>query len=587
METDLAPLVVGRIIAFFDQYRTRFQSITRRAADRFGRRDWRAMRSDAKERIFLYKAVLTGLTEDLGELMGDRIADHDLWMRMKPLFMQQCRLLSDLELAETWFNSVTRQVFKTVGVDPAIEFTLTREPLPSKDGREPPLFRTYHAGREGTTALFEALLGDFSSQIPFTDPVRDAGLIAQRVEAHLVSAGESGIPDRVEMLQPVFFRGMGAYVVGRLLCGSYKGPLVIAALHGPGGLYADAVLLRESDVSILFSFTRSSFHVGCDRSSELIRFLASVLPKKRAAELYMAIGHTRHGKTELYRDIQRKVTDCTTERFERAPGQRGLVMEVFGIPGYDIVFKLIKDRFPYPKSVTRKQVMDKYDLVFMHDRAGRLVEAQPYEYLTFAPCCFSGELLKELQASAAATVHAGDRLVTVDFAYAERRVTPLDIYLSQTDTDSARAAVVDFGNAIKDLARSNIFAGDFLLKNFGVTRHGRVVFYDYDELCLLNECHFRKMPEARRDEDALSNQPWFMVGENDVFPEEFEKFMGLNRSLMAIFKERHGDLFGVDFWRDTQDTIRAGNWCHIFPYPPERRLDQPRDAICDLWDAGC
>jgi isocitrate dehydrogenase kinase/phosphatase len=577
---------VQRILAAFGRYRSRFEAITGRAGDRFARRDWRGMRSDARERLFSYRAVLGGLGEDLGSLMGDRFADHDLWALMKLLFARECRLLPDWELAETWFNSVTRRVFKTVGVDPAIEFTMARETVPSREARQFPLYRSY-PGREGTAVLIEGLLRDFSGRIPLTDSLRDARLIAQRIETHLASAGEYGVPDRVEMLRSVFFRGMGAYLVGRLLGGSYRGPLVIAVLHGPGGMYADAVLLRESDVSILFSFTRSSFHVRCDRPSDLVRFLGSVLPKKRAAELYMAIGHEKHGKTELFRDIQRHTSDCGTDRLEMAPGQRGLVMEVFGLAGHDIVFKLIKDRFPYPKTVTRRQVMDRYELVFTHDRAGRLVEAQSYEYLTFDPCCFSEALIGELQSSAAASVHTGEGLITVDFAYVERRVTPLDIYLRQADADAARVAVLDFGKAIKDLARSNIFPGDFLLKNFGVTRHGRVVFYDYDELCLLTECRFRKMPEARRDEDALSSQPWFMVGENDVFPEEFEKFMGLNRTLMAVFKTHHGDLFGVDFWRETQNTLLAGNWCHIFPYPADRRLDQPRDAICELWDAGC
>jgi len=585
METDFAPLGVQLILASFDQYRTRFQAITARAADRFCRRDWRGMRSDARERLFLYKAVLSGLMEDLDDLMGDRISDHELWARMKPLFSRKCRLLPDWELAETWFNSVTRQVFKTVGVDPAIEFTETRGGAASFQAQSPS-YRTYR-GQGDATVLFDTLLRDFSGQVPFTDLKRDAGLIARRVAAHLEAAGGLGVPERIEMLRQVFYRGMGAYLVGRLFRGSSGGPLVIAVLHGPGGLYVDAVLLAESDVSILFSFTRSSFHVGTGRPSGLVKFLGSVLPKKRTAELYMAIGHAKHGKTELFRDIQQYMTDCNAERFVMAPGQRGMVMEVFGMPGTDLVFKLIKDRFPYPKTVTRQQVMDKYDLVFRHDRAGRLVEAQSYDYLTFDPCNFSEELLQELQADAAASVHVKSRLVTVDFAYVERRVIPLDIYLRQSEADAARAAVVDFGNAIKDLARSNIFPGDFLLKNFGVTRHGRVVFYDYDELCLLTDCTFRKIPEARRDEDALSSQPWFMVGENDVFPEEFEKFIGLNRSLMAVFKEHHGDLFSVAFWRETQDTLWAGNWCHIFPYPQELRLDQPREAICELWDSGC
>jgi isocitrate dehydrogenase kinase/phosphatase len=164
--------------------------------------------------------------------------------------------------------------------------------------------------------------------------------------------------------------------------------------------------------------------------------------------------------------------------------------------------------------------------------------------------------------------------VAVKHLYVERQVTPLNIFLHEADETAARAAVVDYGNAIKDLAASGIFPGDLLLKNFGVTRHGRVVFYDYDELCLLSDCHFRALPPSRTYEEEISAEPWFAVRENDIFPEEFERFLGLQGDLRDVFLEHHADLFDPHFWQQHQARLQTGEAIHIFPYDRSKRLVQ-------------
>jgi isocitrate dehydrogenase kinase/phosphatase len=573
------------IINHFYLYRDQFKEITARAGERFCTRNWQAMHADAMERLSLYKTLIDQTVEGIQGVLGERLTDRGLWEKMKASFSRETDSFIDGELAETWFNSVTRRIFSTIGVDSRIEFSVSGKAFPSP-GKAGAVYRVYPQPIE-TKALFEAVLTDFYSRLPFADIPRDARLISERVGANLAEIGSVKGIERIEMVDAVFFRGMSAYLVGKLFSGPHVLPLVIAVLHGPAGIFSDAVLLSERDVSVLFSFTRSSFHVETDHPFALVRFLKSMLQGKKTAEIYMAIGYGKHGKTELYRDLQQHLAVCGGEQFEMAPGQRGMVMEVFGMPGYDIVFKLIKDRFAYPKKSTRREVMGKYDLVFKHERAGRLVEAQSFEHLAFDRCLFAKGFLSELQRTTASTVHADADRVTLDQAYVERRVIPLDIFLKQADPAAAYAAVIDFGSAIKELAKSNVFPGDFLLKNFGVTRHGRVVFYDYDELCLLTECRFRKIPPPRSEADAFSGDPWYYVGENDVFPEEFKTFMGLNASQMEIFLREHSDLFGVEFWRETQQAIQSGQWCHIFPYPADRRFDQPREAVCDLWDTGC
>jgi isocitrate dehydrogenase kinase/phosphatase len=373
------------------------------------------------------------------------------------------------------------------------------------------------------------------------------------------------------MVQSVFYRSKGAYLLGRIRSGDHAMPLTLALLHGDRGLFVDAALLTADEVSIIFSFTRSYFHVEVDRPHDLIVFLKSIMPRKPIAELYIAIGYNKHGKTELFRDLMRHIKH-STDKFEIARGERGMVMIVFTLPSFDVVFKVIRDTFAYPKTTTRRQVIERYQLVFEHDRAGRLADVQEFEHLAFPRDRFSDELLAELASGAADTVTIGERIVDIKHLYTERRMTPLNLYLREVDGATARDAIVDYGQAVKDLAATNIFPGDMLLKNFGVTRHQRVVFYDYDELCLVTDCHFRELPKPRDEDDEFGAEPWFYVGTNDIFPEEFLTFMGLGGELRRAFLEAHGDLLTPQYWWQIQDRHRAGELIDILPYPCSRRL---------------
>jgi isocitrate dehydrogenase kinase/phosphatase len=249
-----------------------------------------------------------------------------------------------------------------------------------------------------------------------------------------------------------------------------------------------------------------------------------------------------------------------------------MVMVVFDMADYDMVVKLIRDRFDTPKKTTQAHVMEQYEFVFRHYRVGRLIEAHAFEHLSFDRCWFSDNLLDYLTGEAGETVHLVNDRVIIDHAYLERRVTPLDIYLKEESDEKTDAAVVDFGLAIKDMAYANIFPGDMLLKNFGVTRHGRVVFYDYDEIVPLTDCNFRKIPQARTDMDEMADEPWYMIEENDVFPNEFSRFLGLSPRHRELFLSHHADLLATAFWITVQDEIRSGNIRHIRPYQPHCRL---------------
>jgi isocitrate dehydrogenase kinase/phosphatase len=553
----------------FEDYRTEFQRITNKAKARFENRDWHGMLADAVERLSLYKKVISQVVTEIHELLGDRIEEKLLWVSIKAVYSGRIADRHDWELAETFFNSVTRQIFTTVGVDPQVEFVDT-------DFETPPIesdTTEYHVYDKHTSTanLIETILADYPFDVEYEDFSRDVALAVKKIETYLKAINVEPSIDRVETVNVIFHRGRATYVVGRMTSGSYSGPFVLALHNHPEGRIIDAVLLSEDDVSILFSFAHSYFHVNADRPYDLVKFLQGFMPRKKDAELYISLGFNKHGKTELYRDLLHHLANAD-DKFEIAAGERGMVMVVFTMPSYEVVLKLIKDRFAEPKDSTRRQVMEKYRLVFRHDRAGRLVDAQEFEHLKFYRRNFSEELLAELLDVAAQTVEVGEEYVIIHHAYIERRLTPLNIYVEEADMTAAKAAVIDYGNAIKDLMITNIFPGDLLLKNFGVTRHGRVVFYDYDELCLLTECKFRKIPRSKSYEDELSAEPWFSVGENDVFPEQFPSFLGLKDELRQVFIDHHSDLFDAKLWRQTQKSIKAGDLLRIIPYGPDRQL---------------
>ena len=105
-----------------------------------------------------------------------------------------------------------------------------------------------------------------------------------------------------------------------------------------------------------------------------------------------------------------------------------------------------------------------------------------------------------------------------------------------------------------------------------MTRHGRVVFYDYDELTEIGKCNFREMPEPATIDEAMSDTPWFPLGPDDVFPDEFPSFLGLTGPLKEAFVENHSELFDASWWQETQRLVASGEIASVYPYRRELRL---------------
>ena len=562
----LASAIAAEIVAAFARYNAEYRAITRRAPERFENRDWRGVQSDVVERLELYSCMVGETATGLRQRLGSHAHDTGLWGAIKSNYASQISGLADPEFLKTFFSSITRRLFDTVGVDPEIEFfALDLDPLRGIDSQ---VGTNTYLNRGSIELLFEELLSDFRFRTPWRDFEGSVRHVATDLKLRLQRTGALAL-EEVEVIRPVFYQMSRAYVVGRVRGDGWMLPLAIALRNTSRGVLVDAVMLSESDVSILFSFTRSYFHVDLERVGEAVLFLRSIMPQKPVSELFTVLGRAKQGKTERFREIFRHLGE-TDDRFVRAPGERGMVMACFTLENFDVIFKVIRDRFPDVKSIRREEVMAKYDLVFKHDRAGRLVDAQEFRRIRLPRQRFEPDMLNELTGDCAINVQVDGDDVIVAQAYVERRMIPLNLYLRTATQEQAELAVIEYGQAIRDLAYTNIFAGDLLLKNFGVTRHSRVIFYDYDELCRVTDCRFRDLPPAQDPEDELRADSWFYVADGDVFPETFLQFLGLEGRLRDIFLDKHGEILEAGWWRNLQERLRSGDVVEVLPYHPHR-----------------
>ncbi len=542
------------IAAQFRAYNEEFGRITRRAAAHFLSGDAAARERDAVARIELYEQCVARALAALRAAGAECVdngagAAQDYWQATTAAYGRHIERLADSDFYRTFFNSVTRDVFGTVGVNPTVEFCATHSGRAS--GSVP--IRVFPAGGSLQSAIAEVL-----ADLPFASALASPAAAMRRVGAelgrHFESRPPSAAPESIELIEPLFYRASEAFLVGRLIGDSAVTPLVIVFRNGPDGVQVEAVLLSRNEISAQFGYANSYFHVDLPVVGAAVTLLRSFMPRKPVDELYTVLGRAKQGKTERYFALRRHL-DCSIDAFVHAPGERGLVMIVFTLPSHDLVFKVIRDQFGAPKHATRAEVMDRYRFVFRHDRAGRMVDAQEFKRLRLPLARFMPALADELLRAASASCRVEGEDLIVEHCYIERRLRPLNLYVREAEPAAAEAAIVDYGNALRDLASTNIFAGDLLLKNFGVTRHGRVIFYDYDEVSLLGECEFRELPTARTDEEETAAEPWFYVGPHDVFPEQWLPFLAMTPPLREVFLARHAELLTAPWWRARQAAL--------------------------------
>ena len=563
------------ILNGFESYFAEFQNMTLAAKSRFENADWLGMQQASIERIDLYKEKTLQVLKYVEIIAGEDLHDLEFWRNVRPIYSNMIRGHNNFEIAETFFNSVYCAVFKhrRIRNDYAFVFSPLGDMPPSDVSK---VYKTFRP-TSGLGAMFTELLQAYAMNIPYENLQRDVANILEVVEQVLRPTFDLDHRDlQAQVLEHHFFRNKAAYIVGRIVAGGSTMPFVLPILHNEqGGVYVDTVLFGSDRCSVIFSFTRSYFMVDASIPSQYVLFLHPLMPAKPISEIYSAMGYNKHGKTYYHRCAFRHMTS-TTDKFIIAPGIKGMVMSVFTLPSYDFVFKIIKDRFTPPKDMTEEEVKAKYSLVKRWDRVGRMADTQEFKNLAFARDRFSDELMEELRRVAPSKIEEHGKALIIKHVYVERRMTPLNLYLQDATDEQVHAVMDEYGNAIKQLAAANIFPGDMLLKNFGVTRHGRVVFYDYDEIVPLLDCNFREIPEPRTEEEELSSTPWYNVAPNDIFPEEFRLFFSGNQRARKAFDAMHSDIYQAAFWRGVQDKIRSGYVDDFFPY--RRKLRFNRDV---------
>jgi len=569
------------ILNGFRSYFADYLNSTLSAKARYEKADWHGVRQANVERLELYKDKITQTVQYLEMVTNQDIADLSLWSEAKIAYTQLVFNFPNFEIAETFFNSVFSDVHDHDKISDEIIYVLSSQLIEAPEA-EYSIYVRYQG--EGFRETFQRIIEESEFSLPKEDLTLDLdcimGVFNQEVVPHI-----QGLHSDVkfDLLESTFYRGKAAYMVGRVVDGDNTFPMVLVILNNEeGGLYVDTALFTVDELSVVFSFTHNHFMVDAPLPYQYAHFLKNLMPNKLDYEIYNALGFPKHAKTEFYRQLVGHL-DNSDDQFIIAPGIKGMVMTVFMLPSYNIVFKIIKDKFAPPKEVTHQIVREKYRLVSRSDRIGRMADTQEFDDLIFPLDRFSDALVKELQEVAGSQIEIrGDKLL-IRHLYTERYMTPLNIYLETASQEEMESAMEEYGNCIKQLAAANIFPGDMPLKNFGVTRHGRVVFYDYDEIATLTKCNFRKIPEPRTEQEEMQSGTWYTVGPDDIFPEEFRLFFSGNMKARKIFEEMHSDLYDMSFWQDLQAQIRDGYVVDVFPYRRAKRFNRGKDSALEVF----
>ena len=560
-------LIAHTILQGFDAQYGRFLDITAGAQQRFEQAEWQAVQHAMKARIHLYDHHVSLVADQLRVLNGAASWDEMFWLRVKDHYQSLLPGYPRHEIAESFFNSVYCRLHGHADLQPDRLFIFSSQSLTAPVTPLRPLSRRYQPER-GWLALVDQVLSDLPLTLPWQQRARDVGWIVRHLQSHFPRLNQGWL----EVNSELFYRNKTAWLVARLHLPEGILPCLLPIQRSETGeLWIDTCLTDVNDASIVFGFARAYFMVYAPVPAALVAWLQPILPGKTLAERYMAIGCQKHGKTESYREYLQALAENKTA-FEIAPGVRGMVMLVFTLPGFDWVFKVIRDRFAPQKEVTEAQVRACYQQVKEHDRVGRMADTQEFEQFALPLSRISPALLAELHACVAEKLHIeGERLI-IRHLWLERRMQPLNLYLAQANAAERRHAIEEYGNAIRQLAAANIFPGDMLFKNFGITRHGRVIFYDYDEIRPMQELHFREVPAARYEEDELSAEPWYSVGPDDVFPETFRYALCSEAATGALLLQLHPEIFDARWWRAQQQRIAQGHVEEVIAWRQTQRF---------------
>jgi len=571
------------LIQGFNKHYSLFRETSKEAKTRFERGDWLGVHKAVKERIRFYDDRVNESVERLRNEFDAQNIEDATWQQVKLLYIGLLLNHKQPELAETFFNSVTTKILNRDYFRNEFIFVRPTVSTENIESEFTPTYRSYYAMDDGLRGTIRHIVQDFEWQRPFTDLARDVNHVYHAVRRYLKEMPARDVNFQIQVLGSAFYRNKAAYIIGKAINGAAEYPFAIPVLHDENGkLFLDTILLDAWRIGLLFSLSRAYFMVEMEVPSGYVQFLRSILPNKPRSELYIMLGLGKQGKTMFFRDFIYHLHH-SADKFIMAPGIRGLVMLVFTLPSYPYVFKIIKDVFGASKNMDRATVKRKFMMVKQVDRVGRMADTLEFSNAAFPLNRFNDEVMEELRTLAPSCFEIDGEALVIKHIYIERRMEPLNIHLDRMERsnniEGLEHAIKEYGSAIREMAQANIFPGDMLWKNFGVTRYGRVVFYDYDEIEYMTDCNFRKIPLAPDFESEMSGEVWYPVAKNDVFPEEFSTFLLASPTLRKVFHKHHRDLLDAKFWQDAQQKIRAGHVEDFFPYPQEIRFSNSPPEI--------
>jgi isocitrate dehydrogenase kinase/phosphatase len=572
---NIAFAIAKTILNGFERHIYLFSEITLSAKQRFELCQWQAVQDAAKARTDFYDKRVEETLETIKKDFFVSKLDESLWQNVKTSYINLLQAHHQPELAESFYNSIFCHLFERKYYHNAFIFVeSTVEQI--KDLSSPTIYTRYSPSDLGLEQTISTIMKNAAFNLPYENLDRDIKSLIKsfRKQAHKTRYRLSEL--QFDILNFVFYRNKGAYIIGRVISPAGETPFIVPIVNNEktgnqAGLYIDALLTKGANMAVVFGFARAYFFVDCQHPFALVQFLKRLIPHKTLADLYSAIGFHKQGKTQFYRDLLNHL-DTSSDKFELAAGIKGMVMSVFTLPSYPYVFKIIKDKFSPSKNMTKQDVKGKYRLVKLHDRVGRMADTMEYSEVAFPKDRFNEELLTELLNVASSIIRFEGELIIIKHLYIERRMTPLNLYLAKASDMEIEEAMYGYGRAIKQLIAADIFPGDMLLKNFGVTRHGRVIFYDYDEITYMDEVNFRIKPKAVTEEQIYAAEPWYSVAPGDMFPEELATFALANTKYRNAFLLHHADLLEASFWQQCQQNVAAGQFESVFPYPEALRF---------------
>ena len=569
------------ILNGFRSYFADYLNSTLTAKARFEKADWRGVRDANVDRLELYKDKVAQTVKYLGIVTNKDLENLLLWREAKKAYTQLVFNFPNFEIAETFFNSVFSDIHDHDKISDDIVYVISSQLIEAPEA-EYSIYVRYEG--ENFRDTFKRILEEAEFSLPMEDLSLDLDCVMEVFNKEIAPQIKSSPKDvKFDLLESTFYRSKAAYMVGRVVDRDQTFPMALVILNTEdGGLYVDTALFNGDELSVVFSFTRNHFMVDAPLPYQYAHFLKNLMPNKLDYEIYNSLGFPKHAKTEFYRQLVGHL-DNSDDQFIYSTGINDMMMSVFTLPSYNIVFKIIKDKFAPPKEVTHEIVREKYRLVSRYDRIGRMADTQEFDNLIFPLDRFSDDLLQELLRVAPSQVEIRDEGILIRHLYTERYMTPLNIFLERADDSEIRNAMEEYGNCIKQLAAANIFPGDMPLKNFGVTRHGRVVFYDYDEIATLTDCNFRHIPQPRTEQEEMQSGTWYTVGPDDIFPEEFRLFFSGNIKARKMFEEIHSELYDVDFWTGLQTQIRDGFVVDVFPYRRIKRFNRGKISQLEVF----